>query len=100
MQLALLFFALLHPFTVIALIALAAIALHAKAIVGWLLTVLASGALFGTTIAYPGYGSKLANGGTAGTSYTNVAQLKKGNFSGLKADFEEITNLDSPSIFK
>ena len=100
MQLALLFFALLHPFTVIALIALCAIALHAKAILGWLLTLLASGALFGTTIAYPGYGSKLASGGTTGASYTNVAQLKKFNFSGLKAEFDDITNLDSPSIFK
>ena len=100
MQLALLFFALLHPFTVIALIAVAAIALHAKAILGWLLTVLASGALFGTTIAYPGYGSHLASGGTSGASYTNLAQLKKFGFSGLKVEFDDITNLDSPSIFK
>jgi hypothetical protein len=29
-----------------------------------------------TTVAYSGYGSKLASGGTAGSSYTNVAQLK------------------------
>lgn len=60
----------------------------------------AGGAIFGTTIAYPGYGSHLANGGTTGASYTNVAQLKKVAFNGLKADFDEITNLDSPSIFK
>lgn len=53
-----------------------------------------------TTIAYPGYGSKLASGGTAGSSYTNIAQLKKVNFSGFKAEFDDITNLDSPSIFK
>ena len=53
-----------------------------------------------TTIAYPGYGSKLASGGTAGSSYVNVGQLKKFNFSGLKAEFDDITNLDSPSIFK
>lgn len=56
--------------------------------------------LFGTTVAYPGYGSKLASGGTTGAAYTNVAQLKKCSFSGLKADFDEITNLDSPTIFK
>jgi predicted secreted protein len=60
----------------------------------------AGAALFGTTIAYPGYGSKLASGGTTGAAYTNVAQLKKVNFSGLKAEFDDITNLDSPSIFK
>jgi predicted secreted protein len=54
----------------------------------------------GTTIAYPGYGSKLASGGVTGAAYTNVAQLKKFNFSGLKAEFDDITNLDSPSIFK
>ena len=53
-----------------------------------------------TTTAYQGRGSHLANGGTTGTSYTNLGQLKKFNFSGLKADFDEITNLDSPSIFK
>jgi hypothetical protein len=53
-----------------------------------------------TTTAYPGYGSKLASGGTAGTTYTNVAQLKKCSFSGLKAEFDDITNLDSPSLFK
>lgn len=53
-----------------------------------------------TTTAYPGRGSHLANGGTAGTSYTNIAQLKKFAFSGMKAEFDDITNLDSPSIFK
>lgn len=67
----------------------------------WIILVLAaSAALFGTTIAYPGYGSHLANGGTSGASYTNIGQLKKFNFSGLKAEFDDITNLDSPSIFK
>lgn len=67
----------------------------------WILAALAAGAgLLGTTIAYPGYGSHLANGGTAGSVYTNIAQLKKVNFNGLKADFDEITNLDSPTIFK
>lgn len=53
-----------------------------------------------TTTANPGYGSHLANGGLAGTSYTNLGQLKKFDFSGLKGDFDEITNLDSPTIFK
>lgn len=53
-----------------------------------------------TTTASPGYGSKLANGGVSGGAYTNVAQLKKFTFSGLGADFDEITNLDSPTIFK
>ena len=37
-----------------------------------------------TTVAYPGYGSHLASGGTAGSTYTNVAQLKKVNFGGLQ----------------
>jgi predicted secreted protein len=50
------------------------------------------------TIAYPGYGSKLASGGTAGSTYTNVAQLKNVKFSGLKAEFDDITNLDSPAV--
>ncbi len=56
--------------------------------------------VFGTTIAYPGYGSMLQSGGIAGSSYTKVGQLKKFAFSGLTADFDEITNLDSPTIFK
>jgi len=53
-----------------------------------------------TTTAYQGRGSHLANGGIAGSSYTNLGQLKKFNFSGLKAEFDDITNLDSPTIFK
>lgn len=56
--------------------------------------------LFGTTVAYPGYGSTLASGGTTGASYTTLGQLKKFGFNGIKADFDEITNLGSPSIFK
>jgi predicted secreted protein len=68
---------------------------------GLIIAAIAAGAaLFGTTIAYPGYGSHIASGGTTGSAYTNVAQLKKVNFSGLKAEFDDITNLDSPSIFK
>jgi hypothetical protein len=50
-----------------------------------------------TTTAIPGYGGHLQNGGTTGSSYTNVAQLKKFSFSGLKVEFEDITNLDSPA---
>lgn len=50
-----------------------------------------------TTIAYPGFGSHLASGGTTGASYTNVAQLKNIKFSGIKASFDKITNLDSPT---
>lgn len=56
--------------------------------------------VFGTTIAYPGYGSMLQSGGIAGSTYTKLGQLKKFAFSGLSADFDEITNLDSPTIFK
>lgn len=51
-----------------------------------------------TTTALTGFGSHLANGGAAGSSYTNVAQLKKFTFSGIKAEFEDITNMDSPTI--
>jgi predicted secreted protein len=72
---------------------------HVKVLLFWLAAA-ASAALFGTTIAFPGYGSKLASGGTTGASYTNIAQLKKVNFSGFKAEFDDITNLDSPTIFK
>lgn len=56
--------------------------------------------IFGTTVAYPGYGSMLQSGGIAGSSYTKIGQLKKFAFAGLTADFDEITNLDSPTIFK
>jgi len=54
--------------------------------------------LFGTT-AYPGRGSKLATSST-NSNYVNVAQLQKFAFAGMSAAFEDITNLDSPSIFK
>ena len=65
MHLALLFFALLHPITVIALLALSAAAVHLKTVLLWLAAA-ASYFMFGTTIAFPGYGSKLASGGTTG----------------------------------
>src|SRR4051794_14038176 len=73
---------------------------HLHSVIAMLVMLALSGAIFGTTIAFPGYGSKLASGGITGAAYTNVAQLKKVNFSGLKAEFDDITNLDSPSIFK
>lgn len=50
-----------------------------------------------TTVAYPGFGSHLASGGTAGSSYVNVAQLKTIDFDGIKVDFDDITNMDSPA---
>jgi predicted secreted protein len=99
-MLAFLFFATAFTPAGIVLAALLLVsAIKLKSLCLWLAAA-ASFALFGTTIAYPGYGSKLANGGTTGASYTNVAQLKKINFSGLKAEFDDITNLDSPNIFK
>lgn len=52
-----------------------------------------------TTVAYQGRGSHLATS-PDGVSYTNVAQLKTIAFSGAEAAFEDITNLDSPTIFK
>jgi hypothetical protein len=51
-----------------------------------------------TTVAVPGFGSKLANGLVAGTSYTNVAQLKNVKLSAGKIKTDDITNLDSPAI--
>lgn len=66
----------------------------------WLWLAAAFPFLFGTTVAYPGYGSALASGGTTGGSYTTIAQLKKFGFNGLKAEFDDITNLSSPTIFK
>lgn len=50
-----------------------------------------------TTTAITGFGGHLANGGVAGAAYTNVGQLKKFAFSALKAEFDDITNLDSPA---
>jgi predicted secreted protein len=91
---------LLHPFAAVVVALLALTAFTKTKTILILLAAAASSILFGTTIAYPGYGSKLASGGTTGSPYVNVAQLKKVNFSGLKADFDDITNLDSPTIFK
>lgn len=51
-----------------------------------------------STIAFPGFGSKIANGGTSGSSYTNVAQCKNVKLSAGKIKTDDITNLDSPAI--
>jgi hypothetical protein len=72
--------------------------LGAKGLIVWILSLFPF--LFGTTVAYPGYGSHFANGGVAGGAYTNLGQLKKFSFNGLKAEFDETTNLDSPTVFK
>jgi hypothetical protein len=50
-----------------------------------------------TTQALPGYGGKLYNGGGTGAAYTVIAQLRKFKFGGIKVEFEDITNLDSPA---
>jgi predicted secreted protein len=89
----------MHPLGALLILASAALfGAKALTLVKWILAVLP--VLFGTTVAYPGYGSHLASGGTTGASYTNIGQLKKFNFGGLKAEFDDITNLDSPTIFK
>jgi Lambda phage tail tube protein, TTP len=101
----------LHPIGAFVLLALLFTALKAVkafgsiAFIKWLVSSIVAffsslPVLFGTTVAYPGYGSHLGNGGTAGSSYTNIAQLKKFAFDGIEVDFDEITNLDSPSIWK
>lgn len=51
-----------------------------------------------STIAFPGFGSKIANGGVSGSSYTNVAQCKNVKLSAGKIKTDDITNLDSPAI--
>jgi hypothetical protein len=53
---------------------------------------------FGTTVAQPGFGSTLASGGTAGSSYTTVGQLKNIKFSAGKIKTDDITNLGSPAV--
>ena len=50
-----------------------------------------------SSIAIPGYGTKLANGGTAGSSYTNVAQVMDVTQPLGKATKDKITNFDSPA---
>lgn len=98
----------MHPALMFALVSLNPVVLvvvFAAAVFGMmkiktliaLLASLAGYALLGTTVSYPGFGSHLASGGTAGSSYTNVAQLKNADFDGLKVDFDEITNFDSPT---
>jgi hypothetical protein len=50
-----------------------------------------------SSIAVPGFGTKLANGGTLGSSYTNVAQVTDCKLSLGKAKKDDITNFDSPT---
>jgi predicted secreted protein len=108
MSLLALFVTLMHPASWVLglVVAIAAVQLFkfsgAATIAKWLLAIaFALGpVLFGTTVAYPGYGSTLQYGGTSGGSYTTLGQLKKFAFNGLKADFDEITNLNSPTIYK
>jgi hypothetical protein len=83
------------PFGAVLLIAVAGIfTLKAVKILLWLLLPFA----FGTTIAVPGFGSTLASGGTAGSSYTAVAQCKNVKFSAGKMKTDDITNLSSPAV--
>jgi hypothetical protein len=48
-----------------------------------------------STIAIPGFGTKLANGGTAGSSYTNISQVTDAKMSLGKAANDDVTNFDS-----
>lgn len=99
--LAILCFVLFNPTVAIAAFVLAiASAASLKTAIAWMLALLAGGLVFGTTVAYPGYGSNLLNGGSTGAAYSAIGQLKKFNFAGLKAEFDDITNLQSPTIFK
>lgn len=50
-----------------------------------------------TTTAYPGYGSSVD---IMSSPPVHVAQIRKFNFPGLKPDFEDISNLDTPTINK
>jgi hypothetical protein len=49
------------------------------------------------SIAVPGFGTKLANGGTSGSSYTNVAQVTDVKLPIGKIKTDDITNFDSPT---
>lgn len=49
------------------------------------------------SISVPGFGTKLANGGTSGSSYTNIAQCTDAKMSLGKAKKDDITNFDSPA---
>jgi hypothetical protein len=50
-----------------------------------------------SSIAVPGFGSKLANGGSSGSSYTNVAQVTDVKLPIGKIKTDDITNFDSPT---
>lgn len=51
-----------------------------------------------STTAITGYGGYLSNGGASAASYTRVAQVRKYNFSAVKAEFEDTTTLDSANV--
>jgi hypothetical protein len=51
-----------------------------------------------SSIAVPGFGTKLANGGVSGSSYTNVAQVTDVKLPIGKIKTDDITNFDSPSV--
>jgi hypothetical protein len=50
-----------------------------------------------SSIAVPGFGTKLANGGVSGSSYTNVAQVTDVKLPIGKIKTDDITNFDSPT---
>lgn len=50
-----------------------------------------------SSIAVPGFGTKLANGGTSGASYTNIAQVTDVKLPIGKIKTDDITNFDSPT---
>lgn len=51
-----------------------------------------------SSIAVPGFGTKLANGGSSGSSYTNIAQVKNVKLPIGKMKEDDITNFDSPAV--
>lgn len=50
-----------------------------------------------SSTAVAGFGTQLANGGTAGSSYTNVAQVKNVKLPIGKMKEDDITNFSSPT---
>ncbi len=53
------------------------------------------------TVAFVGRGSKLnIQTGVSPTVWTEIAQLQKVAFGGIKVATDDVTNLDSPSAFK
>jgi hypothetical protein len=50
-----------------------------------------------SSTAVPGFGTKLANGGVSGSSYTNVGQVTDVKLPIGKIKTDDITNFDSPT---